>query len=103
MEHSIGVDLGGTDIKAGWVSSVGDISCRVVVPTDVEIGGPQVIASRIAEAVRQVLVKAETEGIYATSRSDSKEPSPNRTHTSETHDEVQRNWGWTRFTRTYHC
>ena len=60
-EHSIGVDLGGTDIKAGLVSSTGDISCRVVVPTDVETGGPKVVASRIAEAVRQVLVKAETE------------------------------------------
>ena len=60
-EHSIGVDLGGTDIKAGLVSSVGDISCRVVVPTDVETGGPKVVAARIAEAVRQVLVKAETE------------------------------------------
>ena len=58
-EHSIGVDLGGTDIKAGLVSSVGDISCRVVVPTDVETGGPKVVASRIAEAVRQVLVKME--------------------------------------------
>ena len=61
MEHSIGIDLGGTDIKAGLVSSVGDISCRVVVPTDVETGGPKVVASRIAEAVRQVLVKVETQ------------------------------------------
>lgn len=58
MEYSIGVDLGGTDIKAGLVSSVGDISCRVVLPTDVEVGGPKVVAARIAEAVRQVLVKA---------------------------------------------
>jgi glucokinase len=87
-EHSIGVDLGGTDIKAGLVSSVGDISCRVVVPTDVETGGPKVVASRIAEAVRQVLVKAETAGIYATPRSDSEEPPPNTAHASETHDEV---------------
>lgn len=71
MEHSIGVDLGGTDIKAGLVSSVGDISCRVVVPTDVETGGPKVVASRIAEAVRQVLVKIETEGTHGTSKSDS--------------------------------
>ena len=61
IEHSIGIDLGGTDIKAGLVSSVGDISCRVVVPTDAETGGPKGVASRIAEAVRQVLVKAETE------------------------------------------
>ena len=67
MEHSIGIDLGGTDIKAGLVSSGGDISCRVVVPTDVETGGPKGIASRIAEAVRQVLVKAETQGIHTTS------------------------------------
>ena len=58
MEYSIGVDLGGTDIKAGLVSSVGDISCRVVLPTDVEVGGPKVVAARIAEAVRQVIVKA---------------------------------------------
>lgn len=59
-KYSIGVDLGGTDIKAGLVSSAGDVSCRVVVPTDVETGGPKVVATRIAEAVRQVLVKAET-------------------------------------------
>ena len=58
MKYSIGVDLGGTDIKAGLVSSVGDISCRVVLPTDVEVGGPKFVAARIAEAVRQVLVKA---------------------------------------------
>ena len=57
MEYSIGVDLGGTDIKAGLVSSVGDIFCRVVLPTDVEVGGPKVVAARIAEAVRQVIVK----------------------------------------------
>ena len=62
MEYSIGVDLGGTDIKAGLVSSEGDISCRVILPTDVEVGGPKVVASRIAEAVRQVLAKAEAAG-----------------------------------------
>jgi len=59
MQYSIGVDLGGTDIKAGLVSSDGDISCRVVLPTDVKVGGPKVVAARIAEAVRQVLVKSE--------------------------------------------
>ena len=63
MKYSIGVDLGGTDIKAGLVSSDGDISCRVVLPTDVEVGGPKVVAARIAEAVRQVLVKAEAAGV----------------------------------------
>ena len=89
-EHSIGVDLGGTDIKAGLVSSVGDISCRVVVPTDVETGGPKVVASRIAEAVRQVLVKAETEGIRGTSKSDSARfpPPLSSAQASEIHSEV---------------
>lgn len=58
-EYSIGVDLGGTDIKAGLVSSDGDVSCRVVLPTDVNVGGPKIVAARIAEAVRQVLVKSE--------------------------------------------
>ena len=61
--YSIGVDLGGTDIKAGLVSSAGDVSCRVLLPTDVETGGPKVVAARIAEAVRQVLVSVETDGI----------------------------------------
>ena len=68
MEYSIGVDLGGTDIKAGLVSSVGDISCRVILPTDVEVGGPKVVAARIAEAVRQVLVKAETADAHVISK-----------------------------------
>ncbi len=66
--YSIGVDLGGTDIKAGLVSSAGDISCRVVLPTDVETGGPKLVAARIAEAVRQVLLKAETASIDLTSK-----------------------------------
>lgn len=63
MKYSVGVDLGGTDIKAGLVSSEGDIFCSVVLPTDVEVGGPEVVAARIAEAVRQVLVKTEAAGI----------------------------------------
>ena len=63
MKYNVGVDLGGTDIKAGLVSSKGHISCRVVLPTDVEVGGPKVVAARIAEAVRQVLVKTEAAGI----------------------------------------
>ncbi|MXV72991.1 ROK family protein [Candidatus Poribacteria bacterium] len=84
-EYSIGVDLGGTDIKAGLVSSVGDISCRVVVPTDVETGGPKVVASRIAEAVRQVLSEAETEGIHGASKPDATQPTSSETLVSEIH------------------
>ena len=63
MKCSIGVDLGGTDIKAGLVSSKGDIFCRVVLSTDVEVGKPKLVAARIAEAVRQVIVDAEIAGI----------------------------------------
>ncbi len=59
MQYSIGIDLGGTDIKAGLVSSDGDVSCRAILSTDVKVGGPKVVAARIAEAVRQVLVKLE--------------------------------------------
>ena len=99
-KHSIGVDLGGTDIKAGLVSSIGDISCRVAVPTDVETGGPKVVASRIAEAVRQVLVEVGTQGIHATSaearhrvpseKSNSVQPPlSSRAQASEIHSEVR--------------
>ena len=78
MRYSIGVDLGGTDIKAGLVSSVGDISCRVVLPTDVETGGPKVVAARIAEAVRRVLVEAENKDISLRSAPASGQlPAPN--------------------------
>lgn len=82
-KHRIGVDLGGTDIKAGLVSSEGDVSCRVVVPTDVETGGPKVVAARIAEAVRQVLVKAETAAPDTTQQS-----SVNSTRESQSDDAV---------------
>ncbi len=58
MKYSIGIDLGGTDIKAGLVSATGDISCRLVLPTLVD-AGPKAIAARIAKAVRHVLVQAE--------------------------------------------
>ncbi len=58
MKHSIGIDLGGTDIKAGLVSATGELSCQVVLPTHVD-AGPKAVALRIAEATREVLAKAE--------------------------------------------
>ena len=58
MKHSIGIDLGGTDIKAGLVSATGELSCQVVLPTHVD-AGPKAVASRIAEATREVVAKAE--------------------------------------------
>ena len=62
MKHSIGIDLGGTDIKAGLVSATGEISCQVVRPTHVD-AGPKAVASRIAEATGEVLLKAEKQHI----------------------------------------
>ncbi len=58
MKHSIGIDLGGTDIKAGLVSATGELSCQVVLPTHVD-AGPKAVALRIAEATREVVAKAE--------------------------------------------
>ena len=58
MKHSIGIDLGGTDIKAGLVSATGELSCQVVLPTHVD-AGPKAVASRIAKAIWEVLAKAE--------------------------------------------
>ena len=58
MKHSIGIDLGGTDIKAGLVSATGELSCQVVLPTHVD-AGPKAVALRIAEATREVLAKAD--------------------------------------------
>ena len=62
MKHSIGIDLGGTDIKAGLVSATGEISCQVVRPTHVD-AGPKAVASRIADATGEVLLKAEKQHI----------------------------------------
>ena len=97
MEYSIGIDLGGTDIKAGLVSSAGDISCRVVFPTDVDVGGPKVVAARIAEAVRQVLVKAETTTAQTISKSGKTPQSPSSsTKESDSkhcgHDDTREIW-----------
>lgn len=65
MKYSIGIDLGGTDIKAGLVSAAGDISCRLVLPTRVD-AGPKGIAVRIAKAVRHVLAQAEQANVACT-------------------------------------
>ncbi len=47
MKYSIGIDLGGTDIKAGLLSSDGKLMYRVVVSTHVNEGA-KAIAKRIA-------------------------------------------------------
>ncbi len=65
MKYSIGIDLGGTDIKAGLLSESGGISCRLVMPTQADAGATGV-ASRIAEAIRQVFQAAQSAAINRT-------------------------------------
>lgn len=62
MKYSVGIDLGGTDIKAGLLSESGEIACHLVMPTHADTG-PKAVASRIDEAVQQVIEKAQSAGI----------------------------------------
>ncbi len=54
----IGVDLGGTNIKAGLVSPEGEVQERHSIPTRAE-EGPKAVASRICRAARETLQRAE--------------------------------------------
>ena len=58
MKYSIGIDLGGTDIKAGLLAEDGTLSCRKVISTHVNEGA-KAIAGRIAGAIKQVISAAE--------------------------------------------
>ena len=60
MKYSIGIDLGGTDIKAGLLASDGTLSCRKVVATRVNEGA-KAIAARIAQMIKQVIKAANIE------------------------------------------
>ncbi len=53
MTGTIGIDVGGTFIKAGLVAGDGTIIERVKLPTDVEAGAPA-IEKRILEAVERI-------------------------------------------------
>lgn len=46
--YTIGIDLGGTNIKGALVTPEGDVEAREVCPTEVE-SGPEGVADRIAE------------------------------------------------------
>ncbi len=59
MKYSIGIDLGGTDIKAGLLGTDGKLSCRTVVSTRVNEGA-KAIAVRIAQTIQQVITTADT-------------------------------------------
>ena len=56
MKYSIGIDLGGTDIKAGLLATDSTLSCRMVVSTQVDEGA-KAIATRIAQTIYQVIEK----------------------------------------------
>lgn len=58
MKYSIGIDLGGTDIKAGLLAEDGTLSCRTVISTRVNEGA-KAIAKRIARTIQQVISEAE--------------------------------------------
>ena len=60
MKYSIGIDLGGTDIKAGLLGTDGKLSCRIIVSTRVSEGA-KAIAIRIAQTIQQVITTTETE------------------------------------------
>ena len=60
MQYSIGIDLGGTDIKAGLLTADGKLSCRIVVSTRVNEGA-KAIATRIAQTIQQVIKTAESD------------------------------------------
>jgi putative N-acetylmannosamine-6-phosphate epimerase/predicted NBD/HSP70 family sugar kinase len=59
---AIGVDIGGTSIKAGLVDPAGEVSLITQVPTQAS-GGREVIAAGLCEAIRQILSDAHAQGI----------------------------------------
>lgn len=53
----LGVDLGGTNIKAGAVTAEGSVPARLSISTPEPAAGPQAVAHAIAEAARSVMKK----------------------------------------------
>ena len=71
MFHFIGVDLGGTNIKAGVLDADARVLCSLSVPTEVPKGRETVVANIIA-AAEQAIAKS---GVARTKASS---PSPVR-------------------------
>ena len=59
---AIGVDIGGTSIKAGLVDPAGEVTLITQVPTQAR-GGREVIAAGLCEAIRQILSAAREQGV----------------------------------------
>jgi glucokinase len=62
VSDTIGIDVGGTFVKAGLVSGDGSIVRRVKMPTDVD-GGVDAIEARIHEAVEELQAAGCTIGV----------------------------------------
>jgi glucokinase-like ROK family protein len=60
--HAIGVDLGGTSVKAGLVDQKGNVTFPAQVPTEAS-QGRDAIAAQLAKAIEQVLDQAGKAGI----------------------------------------
>jgi glucokinase-like ROK family protein len=65
IAHAIGIDIGGTAIKAAIVNSTGEVSSHISIPTQAS-GGRAVIAASLLEAVRQTLATASVHSIGLT-------------------------------------
>ncbi len=59
---AIGVDIGGTCIKAGLVDPAGDVTLITQLPTQ-SSGGREVIAAGLCEAIGQILSEAHEQGV----------------------------------------
>lgn len=59
---AIGVDIGGTSIKAGLVDPAGEVTLITEMPTHAS-GGREVIAASLSEAIRQILSDAHEHGV----------------------------------------
>jgi glucokinase len=60
--HVVGVDLGGTTVKAGIVSYDGDIVLEHTAPTEAD-QGPEHVTANIVRVIREVLDKTEDKNI----------------------------------------
>ena len=62
MRFSVGIDLGGTNIKAGLVSELGEIIQDIITPTNAD-SGEKAIASRISHPICQLINRGNSFGV----------------------------------------
>ena len=62
MRFSVGIDLGGTNIKAGLVSELGEITQDIITPTNAD-SGEKAIASRISHTICQLIDRGKSFGV----------------------------------------